>query len=138
VINKALQLLEPKASILDVGCGTGDPVSHMLAQAGHDVTGTDISQKMLDIASRQVEGTLVKTDMTKYEPGKQFNAIFAIFSLFNICRRFSLRLALRLRSRFQSSFAPLIQQPTRRAPSIVISLRREPTTPLLSPTILRN
>ena len=87
VIDQALKLLEPNSCILDVGCGTGKPVSYRLAEAGHDVTGIDISQKMLDIASRQVNGEFTKTNMTKYRPRKKFDAIFAIFSLFNISHR---------------------------------------------------
>lgn len=42
---------------------------------------------MLDTASRQVKGEFTKTDMRKYCPSNKFDAIFAIFSLFNISRR---------------------------------------------------
>ncbi|KAH8422505.1 class I SAM-dependent methyltransferase [Aspergillus melleus] len=86
VIDQVLGLLKPESQVLDVGCGTGKPVSYRLAEAGHDVTGIDISQNMLDIATRQVKGQFVKSDMTKYEPVRRFDAIFAIFSLFNISR----------------------------------------------------
>ncbi|KAE8153435.1 S-adenosyl-L-methionine-dependent methyltransferase [Aspergillus avenaceus] len=86
VIGQALDLLEPSSRVLDVGCGTGKPVSYRLAGAGHDVTGIDISQNMIDIASRQVKGTFTKVDMTKYQPGTKFHCIFAVFSLFNLSR----------------------------------------------------
>ncbi|KAE8365912.1 S-adenosyl-L-methionine-dependent methyltransferase [Aspergillus caelatus] len=86
VIDQALDLLEPNSRVLDVGCGTGKPVSYRLAEAGHDVIGIDISQNMIDIASRQVKGAFTKVDMTKYQPATKFHCIFAIFSLFNISR----------------------------------------------------
>lgn len=86
VIDQTLSRLEPQSQVLDVGCGTGKPVSYRLAEAGHHVTGIDISQNMLDIANRQVNGEFIKSDMMKYEPKKRFNAIFAIFSLFNSSR----------------------------------------------------
>ncbi|PLB46583.1 S-adenosyl-L-methionine-dependent methyltransferase [Aspergillus steynii IBT 23096] len=86
VIDQALGLLSPHSQVLDVGCGTGKPVSYRLAEAGHDVTGIDISQNMIDIATRQVKAQFIKTDMTNYEPKMKLDAIFAIFSLFNISR----------------------------------------------------
>jgi cyclopropane fatty-acyl-phospholipid synthase-like methyltransferase len=86
VIDQALDLLEPNSRVLDVGCGTGKPVSYRLAEVGHDVTGIDISQNMIDIASRQVKGAFKKVDMTKYQPATKVNCIFAIFSLFNLSR----------------------------------------------------
>ncbi|XHF98643.1 hypothetical protein AWENTII_002189 [Aspergillus wentii] len=91
IIDRVLPLLPRNSCILDVGCGTGKPVSFRMARAGHKVTGIDISQQMLGIAERQVsssglEAEFEKTDMTKYTPadGTRFDAIFAIFSLFNI------------------------------------------------------
>ncbi|KAI9036828.1 class I SAM-dependent methyltransferase [Aspergillus affinis] len=86
VIDQVLSLLKPESQVLDVGCGTGKPVSHRLAQAGHHVTGIDIAQNMLDIATNQVKAQFVKSDMTQYEPAKRFDVIFAIFSLFNMSR----------------------------------------------------
>lgn len=87
IINRVLNLLEPNSDILDVGCGTGRPVSYRMAECGHKVIGIDISQEMIAIAKRQVtdnEAEFEKADMTKYAPKKQFDAIFAVFSLFNI------------------------------------------------------
>ena len=85
IIDRSLGLLKPNSSILDLGCGTGKPVCYQLAAAGHNVTGIDISQEMLEIAKRQVNGEFLKADMTKYTPAptQQFDAIFTIFSLFN-------------------------------------------------------
>lgn len=45
----------PKASVLDIGCGTGS-LSLVLAQLGHTVTGVDFSPAMLEIAQTKVGG----------------------------------------------------------------------------------
>ncbi|CAK7231087.1 hypothetical protein SCUCBS95973_007794 [Sporothrix curviconia] len=42
------------AKIVDVGCGTGRPACSVLADAGHDVLGIDISEEMLKAARARV------------------------------------------------------------------------------------
>ncbi|CAK7567549.1 MAG: hypothetical protein SEPTF4163_005515 [Sporothrix epigloea] len=42
------------ATIVDVGCGTGRPTCSLLADAGHSVTGIDISEAMLAAARTRV------------------------------------------------------------------------------------
>ena len=49
-IEKAISLLPPHARVLDVGCGTGVPVSQMLSNAGLEVYGFDISPKMICVS----------------------------------------------------------------------------------------
>lgn len=43
-----------RASIVDVGCGTGRPACSTLAAAGHDVLGIDISAAMIEAARERV------------------------------------------------------------------------------------
>ena len=79
-IESAIALLPPSARVLDVGCGTGIPVSQMLSTAGLDVSGFDISPKMVAYASSRVKGTFVVSDMLTYQPSGLFGGVFMIFS----------------------------------------------------------
>ncbi|GFF94995.1 demethylmenaquinone methyltransferase [Aspergillus udagawae] len=83
-IDCALKELSPKSQVLDVGCGTGKPVATRVARAGHKIHGIDISQEMVNIASRQVIGRFEKADMTTFQPSMQYDAIFTIFSMFQL------------------------------------------------------
>ena len=79
-IEKAITLLPPQSHILDIGCGTGIPVSQMLANAGMHVHGFDISPKMIAYAQSRVKGEFVVSDMLEYAPQRTFAGVFMIFS----------------------------------------------------------
>lgn len=71
-----------RATILDVGCGTGRPTAETLSAAGHDVTGIDVSSKMVEVSRQQVPAaTFHLTDAQNYEPGTQYDAVTAYFAL---------------------------------------------------------
>ncbi|RFU35694.1 hypothetical protein B7463_g741, partial [Scytalidium lignicola] len=80
-ITEAISLIPPGARILDVGCGTGIPVSDMLSKAGLEVVGFDISPKMVKLAQDRIKGSFAISDMLTYpiEDHDQFAAVFMIF-----------------------------------------------------------
>lgn len=49
-----LDVLEPHALVLDLGCGTGVPNAVTLADAGHRIHGIDASGELLEIARRHL------------------------------------------------------------------------------------
>ncbi|MGA5004955.1 class I SAM-dependent DNA methyltransferase [Streptomyces koyangensis] len=55
-VQRLLAELPAQARVLDVGCGTGLPTSGQLADAGHRVTGVDLSAGMLELARANVPG----------------------------------------------------------------------------------
>ncbi|AJE82690.1 MULTISPECIES: class I SAM-dependent DNA methyltransferase [Streptomyces] len=56
--------LPPGSRVLDVGCGTGLPTARALADAGHAVTGVDLSEGMLELARKNVpEGRFLRRDL---------------------------------------------------------------------------
>lgn len=81
--------------ILDAGCGSGI-VARYLIDIGYQVTGIDISQKMLDLAKHRVpEATFVVGDMTAldFEDGS-FDGIVSTFAVFHVPRAEHYRLFL--------------------------------------------
>lgn len=49
---------EARTTVIDLGCGTGS-LAVLLAEAGHDVCGIDLSTRMLDVARKKAEGLKV-------------------------------------------------------------------------------
>ena len=71
------------AECLDIGCGTGRPVCHELAKAGHNVLGIDISTAMIEDARKKVpDARFQKIDLLEYNPDPaSFDAITVYFSM---------------------------------------------------------
>jgi ubiquinone/menaquinone biosynthesis C-methylase UbiE len=83
-VHRIVTVLPPKSQLLDIGCGTGKPVAEILAGAGHDVHGIDISAAMVKIAQSQVPGTYEVADMKTFSPPKLYDGACAILSLFQL------------------------------------------------------
>lgn len=77
------------ARVLDIGSGTGRPTAEMLTQAGHAVTGIDVSATMIDIARRQVpEARFEQVDVRDFvSEDASWDALCAFFSLLQMPRR---------------------------------------------------
>lgn len=52
-----IQTLPAHGSVLDLGCGTGEPISSWLISRGFAVTGIDYSEPMLSIARKRFPGS---------------------------------------------------------------------------------
>jgi ubiquinone/menaquinone biosynthesis C-methylase UbiE len=80
--------LPANARVLDVGCGTGRPVAEVLAAAGHQVTGYDVSPTMIELARAQVPGaTFGVADLRVLDqPASSWDAVVACYSLLQLTR----------------------------------------------------
>jgi 2-polyprenyl-3-methyl-5-hydroxy-6-metoxy-1,4-benzoquinol methylase len=78
--------LPASGSVLDIGCGCGVPVARSLANAGHDVTGVDISQVQIERARRLVpRATFVQADAAQLDfPSGAFNAVVCLYALIHM------------------------------------------------------
>ena len=77
--------LTPGASILDLGCGTGDPILRYLVERGYEVVGVDASAAMIAIARARFPNTAFMVgDMRDLQLGRRFDAIVAWHSLFHL------------------------------------------------------
>ncbi|RSM43615.1 class I SAM-dependent methyltransferase [Amycolatopsis balhimycina DSM 5908] len=88
VLEWLLGRLSPGATIADLGSGTGRPVAETLAAAGHDVTGYDVSAKMVEIARAQVPAArFEQADLrTLTQPAGSRDVVTAFFSLLQMTR----------------------------------------------------
>ena len=81
-------LLPPGATVVDLGCGAGVPVTRWLADRSFVVTGVDVSARQLELARKNVPaGTFLKADMTELAfVTESFDAVIAFHSLIHVPR----------------------------------------------------
>lgn len=74
-----------KAKILDVGCGTGEPIAKFLIEQGYQVTGVDASEKMIALCRQRFpEATWLLADMRTLNLQEKFHAVIAWHSFFHL------------------------------------------------------
>ncbi|MER5634185.1 class I SAM-dependent methyltransferase [Streptomyces nitrosporeus] len=85
---RLLERLAPRSRVLDVGSGTGRPTAAVLAGAGHEVLGIDVSPVMVDLASRRVPGASFRCADIREVPLEEegFDAVCVYFSLLQMSR----------------------------------------------------
>jgi len=78
--------LPAAAAVLDLGCGCGVPVARFLADAGHRVTGVDISDVQIERARHLVPtGTFLRADATRFDlPPASFDAVVCLYALIHM------------------------------------------------------
>ena len=87
-VDKAVANLSSGSMILDLGCGTGDPIAKYLVNRGYRVVGVDESAAMLKIAKTTVpEAELVQADMVEIQFTGRFAGAIAWNSLFHVNRK---------------------------------------------------
>jgi ubiquinone/menaquinone biosynthesis C-methylase UbiE len=87
-LGKMLDRLEPGSSVLDLGCGSGDPADIEVAKH-HHLTGVDISQTQIELARRNVPaGHFLHGDAASVQfPAATFDAVISFYSLEHIPRQ---------------------------------------------------
>jgi len=86
-LRRACDLIPAGATVLELGCGAGVPMTAALAE-GRRVTGVDISATQVELARRNVPAaTFLQADMTAlaFEP-ESFDAVVAFYSLTHVPR----------------------------------------------------
>jgi SAM-dependent methyltransferase len=82
-IDELVALLPPGARVLDIGCGAGVPADRMLADAGFDITGVDISSVQIGRARDLVpRATFVCADIMEltFAPSS-LDAVVSLYAL---------------------------------------------------------
>jgi SAM-dependent methyltransferase len=87
-VDKLLEGCAPQAKVLDLGCGTGNPIAKHIVERGFRVVGVDQSKKLLEIAKTVVpESELIHADMVEIQFAEKFAAAIAWDSIFHIKRQ---------------------------------------------------
>jgi trans-aconitate methyltransferase len=78
-------LLPAGGTVLDLGCGSGEPIATDLASRGFRLTGVDSSQTLIDLCKQRLPGhQWIVRDMRRLPPGRTFNGIIAWHSFFHL------------------------------------------------------
>lgn len=78
-------LLPQGGSILDIGCGAGEPIARYFIEAGDDLTGVDSSASMIALCrSRFPQRTFILGDMRTLALGRRFDGVLAWDSFFHL------------------------------------------------------
>lgn len=83
----------PGMAILDLGCGTGDPIARHFIAAGHKVTGLDIASAMIETARwRFPQADWHQGDMRDLAMARRFDGIIGWNSFFHLTQNDQRRL----------------------------------------------
>jgi SAM-dependent methyltransferase len=86
-LEKFEALLPANASILDVGCGSGEPIARYFIEKGYDLTGVDYAQSMIGLVrERFPEQTWLVADMRDLDLGRRFDGLLGWHSFFHLTR----------------------------------------------------
>lgn len=73
------------ASILDLGCGAGEPIAQFFIEKGYQVTGVDGSAKMIEVCKKRFPSERwIIGDMRTFHLDKCFDVVLAWHSLFHL------------------------------------------------------
>lgn len=71
--------------ILDIGCGTGEPIAQFLITQGYQLTGVDASEKMIRLCQKRFpNATWLLADMRTLNLQEKFHAVIAWHSIFHL------------------------------------------------------
>ena len=84
-LNKFLDLIPANGVILDLGCGTGEPIAEYLIGRGFRVTGVDSSSRMIDLCKQRFPNQeWIMNDMRHIKLDRTFDGILAWDSFFHL------------------------------------------------------
>lgn len=85
-LDRFLSHVRSTGTVLDVGCGMGEPIARYLLDCGVRVVGVDSSPSMIERCRARFPGSeWLVGDMRELELGRRFDGILVWDSLFHLC-----------------------------------------------------
>lgn len=84
-LNLIVQSVPANGSVLDLGCGTGEPIAQFFIDNGFKVTGVDGSKKMIDLCKKRFPSERwIVSDMREINLNQKFDVVLAWHSFFHL------------------------------------------------------
>jgi trans-aconitate methyltransferase len=84
-LDRFLALVEPGGTVLDVGCGMGEPIARYILDRGFGVVGVDSSPSLIDLCRQRFpDSEWQVADMRSLALGRRFDGILAWDSFFHL------------------------------------------------------
>lgn len=84
-LNLILDTVGPTGTVLDLGCGTGEPLAQFFIEKGFKITGVDGSYKMIELCKKRFpHERWIVSDMLDINLNEQFNVVLAWHSFFHL------------------------------------------------------
>lgn len=84
-LDRVAALSPPPGKVLDVGCGSGEPIARYFVERGYQVTGVDAVGEMLELSRTRFPAmTWLQTDMRQLDLGERFDVVIAWDSFFHL------------------------------------------------------
>jgi SAM-dependent methyltransferase len=84
-IERFAGMLRQGAAVLDIGCGSGEPIARFLAGRGHPITGVDGSPEMVSLFRANLPGETVEVaDMRSLKLDRRYGGLVAWDSFFHL------------------------------------------------------
>lgn len=84
-LNLILDTVGSTGTVLDLGCGTGEPLAQFFIEKGFKVTGVDGSEKMIELCKKRFPNERwIVSDMLDINLNEQFDIVLAWHSFFHL------------------------------------------------------
>lgn len=84
-LDRFLALVPERATILDIGCGSGEPIARSFLDRGYAVTGADSSPSLIELCrQRFLQAEWHVQDMRRLALGRHFDGLIAWDSFFHL------------------------------------------------------
>lgn len=84
-LNLIVNSVPAGGSVLDLGCGTGEPIAQFFIEKGFKITGVDGSKKMIELCKKRFPyARWIVSDMRAINLNQQFDVVLAWHSFFHL------------------------------------------------------